>query len=308
MAEEAIHRTIRRLLFSAPVLSRALLSGDFRSVFRGRGIEFDALREYDADDDARLIDGRATARFGRAFVRTYREDRNLTVLLVMDESESMAYGTGRTRREAAGIAAALLAYAAALNGTAVGALFFDTQGASFSPPRGGRRAALSLTERLASQTAPADLFGSGAAIPSPRRRGLGGAFESAHRILKRRSLIFVFSDFRSAAEGPDDYSRPLGELAARHDVVALRVTDPVDEKLPRGGAGAEIFDAETYRPAFMALGTRSMDEAWSAFQGDLRLNWLRAVRSSGAASMELGTDEDPGKALVAFFEKRRRRR
>ena len=123
MSEEAVHRTIRRLLFSAPVLSRALLSGGFRSVFRGRGIEFDALRDYDAEDDARLIDGRATARFGRAFVRTYREDRNLTVVLILDESDSMLYGTGRTRRQASGIAASLLAYAAALNGTQSGRFF-----------------------------------------------------------------------------------------------------------------------------------------------------------------------------------------
>lgn len=307
MAEESVHRTIRRLLFSAPVLSRALLAGDFRSVFRGRGIEFDTLRDYDAEDDARLIDGRATARFGRAFVRTYREDRNLTVLLVMDESESMEYGTIRSRREVAGIAAALLAYAAALNGTAVGALFFDAAGVSFSPPRSGRQAALALTERLAShavaQTSPA----AGSPVPSPRRRDLGGALESAYRVLKRRSLVFVFSDFRVRAEGPEGYSRSLGELASRHDVVALRLTDPVDEDLPRGRAAAEVYDAETLRPAFLPLGTRALDEAWSAFQGDLRLDWLRSVRSAGAASLELGTEEDPARALVSFFERRRRR-
>jgi uncharacterized protein (DUF58 family) len=308
MAERAIHRTIRRLLFSAPVLSRALLSGDFRSVFRGRGIEFDALREYDAEDDARLIDGRATARFGRAFVRTYREDRNLTVLLVLDESASMAYGTDRTRGEAAGIAAALLAYAAALNGTAVGALFFDAQGVSFVPPRAGRRAALSLTERFASPASPDAPRAQAAAVPSPRRPGLGGALESACRVLKRRSLVFVLSDFRCAAEGPEGYERPLGQLASRHDVVALRVTDPVDEKFPASRAAATVFDAETSRPAFLAFGGKSLEDSWSAFQGGLRLSWLRAVRASGAASFELRTDEDPGKALVSFFERRRRRR
>ncbi|HSV56416.1 MAG TPA: DUF58 domain-containing protein, partial [Magnetospirillaceae bacterium] len=97
MAEHVAHRTLSRLLFSAPALSRTLLAGGFRSIFRGRGIEFDALRDYDSGDDARLIDGRATARFGRAFIRTYREDRNLTVLCILDESGSMAYGTSQTR-------------------------------------------------------------------------------------------------------------------------------------------------------------------------------------------------------------------
>lgn len=307
MAEEAVHRTIRRLLFSAPVLSRALLSGDFRSVFRGRGIEFDALREYDAEDDARLIDGRATARFGRAFVRTYREDRNLTVLLVLDETESMAYGTHRSRGEAASIAAALLAYAAALNGTAVGALFFDREGIHFAPPRSGRRAALALTERFASIVRPAGGSPSMKSVPAASRRpGLAGALESARGALKRRSLVFVLSDFRAAAEGPGGYSGPLGRLASRHDVVALRVTDPVDDQMPRSGAASEIFDAETRRPVFLALGSRSLEESWTAFQGELRLQWLRAVRSSGAASLELNTEEDAGKVLISFFERRRR--
>ncbi len=307
MPEEAARRTLRRLLFTAPVLSRALLSGGFRSVFRGRGIEFDALRDYDAEDDARQIDGRATARFGRAFVRTYREDRNLTVLLVLDESPSMSYGTDRTRREAAGIAASLLAYAAALNGTFVGALFFDTRGVGFVPPRAGRRPALSLTERLA----VGESGGRGPAAVRPtagRSAGLAGALEAARAVLKRRSLVFVLSDFRAAADGPAGYSGPLGRLAARHDVVAVRVTDPADTAPPGSGAASEIFDAESGRPVFLVPGSKGLREAWSAFQGGMRLDCLRALRASGAAFLELGTGDDPGKALTAFFERRRRGR
>lgn len=305
MPEEAARRTLRRLLFTAPVLSRALLSGGFRSVFRGRGIEFDALREYDAEDDARQIDGRATARFGRAFVRTYREDRNLTVLLVLDESASMFYGTNRTRREAAGIAASLLAYAAALNGTFVGALFFDTRGVSFVPPRTGRRPALSLTERLAA----GESGGRAPARPTAgRRTGLSGALETARVVLKRRSLVFVLSDFRAAADGPAGYSGPLGRLAARHDVVAVRVTDPADTAPPGSWAASEIFDAESGRPVFLAPGSKGLREAWTAFQGGMRLDYLRALRASGAAFLELGTGDDPGKTLTTFFERRRRGR
>jgi len=307
MLQEAVHRTLRRLLFSAPLLSRALLAGGFRSVFRGRGIEFDVLRDYDAEDDARLIDGRATARFGRAFVRTYREDRNLTVLLVMDESASMSYGTTRTRRQAAGIAASLLAYAAALNGTYVGAVFFGPGNISFVSPRSGRRPALSLTERLAADSPAGQPPSEARALPG-RKAGLAGALESAGAVLKRRSLVFVLSDFRAAAEGPSGYSGPLGRLAARHDVVAIRITDPSDTELPDGGASAEVFDAEEGRPVFLALGSRGLREAWSSFQGEMRLDGLRALRASGAASLELGTGEDPGKALVAFFERRRRGR
>lgn len=276
-------------------------------MFRGRGIEFDTLRDYDAEDDARLIDVRATARFGRAFVRTYREDRNLTVLLVLDESRSMSYGTGRTRREAAGVAASLLAYAAALNGTAVGAVFFDEADISFVPPRQGRRPALALTERLSAVEAGGR--STAAARPAAgRSSGLAGALEAARTVLKRRSLVFVLSDFRAAADGPAGYSGPLGRLAARHDVVAVRITDPADSEPPGSGAASEVFDAETRRPVFLALGSRGLREAWTAFQGGIRLDCLRALRSSEAAFLELGTEEDPGKALVAFFERRRRGR
>ncbi len=307
MPEETARRTLRRLLFTAPVLSRALVSGGFRSVFRGRGIEFDALRDYDAEDDARLIDSRATARFGRAFVRTYREDRNLTVLLILDESRSMLYGTGRTRRRAAGTAAALLAYAAALNGTSVGAIFFDTEGISYVPPRAGRRSALTLTGRLSSED-PAGPTPRDTGARTGRGAGLAGALEAARALLKRRSLIFVLSDFRSAAGGPSGYSAPLGRLAARHDLVVVRVTDPSDAEPPGGGASAEVFDAETARPVFLSLGSKGLREAWSAFQGESRLDCLRALRSSAASFLELDTRDDPGKALVAFFERRRRGR
>lgn len=305
MPEEAARRTLRRLLFTAPVLSRALLSGGFRSVFRGRGIEFDALRDYDAEDDARLIDGRATARFGRPFVRTYREDRNLTVLMVLDESPSMSYGTDGTRRRAAGIAASLLAYAAALNGTSVGAVFFDAESVTFIPPRSGRRPALSLTERLA---CGAGRVSAAAGPPGAGSAGLAAALESARAVLKRRSLVFVLSDFRAAADGPSGYSAPLGRLAARHDVVAVRITDPSDRELPGSGGASEIFDAESGRPMFLAPGSKSVRESWSAFHAGMRLDFLRTLRASGAAFLELGSGEDPGKALTAFFERRRRGR
>ena len=141
-----------------------------------------------------------------------------------------------------------------------------------------------------------------------RKAGLAGALESSLAVLKRRSLIFILSDFRAASDGPAGYSGPLGRLGARNDVIAIRITDPSDVDLPGSGAAAEVFDAEEGRPVFLAFGSKGLRESWSSFQGDLRLDWLRAVRSSSAASLELGTEEDPGKALVAFFERRRRGR
>ncbi len=124
MDEASLRERIRRLVFAAPALSEALSSGNFRSAFKGRGMDFESLREYDTTDDALRMDWNATARFGRPYVKTYRDDRDLTLYLIIDESPSMDFGAGRSKHETAALASSLLAYACSLNGVRVGALFF----------------------------------------------------------------------------------------------------------------------------------------------------------------------------------------
>ena len=128
MDDHAIRARIRRLVFVSAALSRAMLAGDFRSAFLGRGMAFDSVREYEVTDDAMRMDWNATARFARPFLKTYREDRGLSVYLVVDESASMEFGAGRTKRETAVLAASLLAHACALNRVLVGGLFFGGGG------------------------------------------------------------------------------------------------------------------------------------------------------------------------------------
>jgi uncharacterized protein (DUF58 family) len=151
MDADALRERVRRLLFASPALARAFARGDFRSVFRGRGIEFDSLREYCPDDDARLIDWSATARLRSPFVRTYREDRSLTVLLVVDVSASMDQGSGElSKLDEAVLLSSLVAYAAQLRGLPVGCILFAEGIAGSLAPRRGKAHALAVAQAAAS--------------------------------------------------------------------------------------------------------------------------------------------------------------
>ena len=150
MDRDALHDRVRRLLFASPALARAFARGDFRSVFRGRGLEFDSLREYYPDDDARLVDWNATARLGKPFVRTYREDRSLTVFLLVDVSASMDQGSGElSKLDEAVLVSSLVAYAAQLRGLPVGCLLFAEGILGSLPPRRGK-APCSVAARIPS--------------------------------------------------------------------------------------------------------------------------------------------------------------
>lgn len=296
MDEASLRERVRRLTFAAPALSEALLAGNFRSVFKGRGMDFESLREYGVDDDALRIDWNATARFGRPFVKTYRDDRDLSLYLVVDESPSMDYGTGRPKRETAALAASLLCYAASLQGLRVGALFFggtsDERAPSKSEGRGDA-AARALMERLAAGP-----------VRDPGARpgsDLGAALSAARAVLKRRSLVVIVSDFLTTG-----YALPLALLARRHDVVALTVRDEVDQGAPALGFSLRASDAESGAPRLVVPRSSAYREDRARQAKDLRLERLVAFSAAKVPYLELGAHDDPVEALVAFFGRRRR--
>jgi len=297
MDRDRLHDRIRRLLFASPALARAFARGDFRSVFRGRGIEFDSLRDYYPDDDARLIDFRATVRLGRPFVRTFREDRSLTVFLLIDVSPSMEQGAGElSKLDVALLCSSLVSYAAQFRGLPVGCLVFDQAILGELAPRLGKSHALAVADAaavLAEEVATGD-----------RGRGpsdLGGALSAARRLLKRRSLVLVLSDFKAPA-----WERSLGELARRHDTVALRIGDRSDLELPRRGSFA-LADPESSAPAWFPLGSRAFRERWRARGEAERARVLDSCAALRVPVLEIDTDDDPALRLLDFFERRRRR-
>ncbi|HET7838978.1 MAG TPA: DUF58 domain-containing protein, partial [Rectinemataceae bacterium] len=303
---DRLHDRIRRLLFASPALARAFARGDFRSVFRGRGIEFDSLRDYSPDDDARLIDFRSTLRLGRPFVRTYREDRSLTVFLLVDVSASMDMGSGElSKLDMAVLASSLVAYAAQFRGLPVGCLVFADRIVGRLAPRRGKAHALAVAEAAvlaAAREGRGALRGDEAALRDQaevRGSGLAQAVRSASLILKRRSLVMVLSDFRGG-----DWARPLGELARRHDVVAVRLSDALDLELPRRGSFG-VVDPETGQGAWLPLGSRGFRGRWRERGLAWRAEAERGLSDARVPLLELDTSDDPALRLLQFFERRK---
>lgn len=315
MDRDALHDRVRRLLFASPALARAFARGEFRSVFRGHGIEFDSLREYTPDDDARLMDFRATVRLGRPFVRTFREDRTLTVFLLIDVSASMDQGSGElSKLDMAVLASSLVAYAAQYRGLPVGCLLFARKVVGYLPPRLGKAHALAVAEAAAAASPTGEGLGLGSrglrggdAGDGPGGHGLdrggsdlAGALRTGGLILKRRSLVLVLSDFRSS-----HWARPLGELARRHDLVAVRVSDASDIELPRLGSFYAV-DPESGQTAWLPLGSRSFREQWRERGEEARRLCLETCSDNRVPVLEIDSADDPARRLLEFFERRRK--
>jgi uncharacterized protein (DUF58 family) len=298
MDEDALRDRIRRLLFASPALARAFAHGDFRSVFRGRGIEFDSLREYYPDDDARLIDWNATARLGEPFIRTYREDRSLTVFLLVDVSASMDQGSGElSKLDEAVLVSSLVAYAAQLRGLPVGCLLFAKGILASLPPQRGKSHALAVASAAAAYRSRM------AAAPEPDRgtTDLALALSTIGLAQKRRSLVLVLSDFLAS-----DWERPLAELSRRHDVVAVRLSDRLDVDPPRVGA-FHTTDPETGEGAWLPFGSGKFRASWRAKGEARRRECLEAFARCQTSCLEIDTEDDPALKLLSFFERRRAR-
>jgi uncharacterized protein (DUF58 family) len=310
MDEEALRERIRRLAFTSSALSRAFARGDFRSVFRGRGIEFDSLREYYPDDDARSIDWCATARSGRPYVRTYREDRSLTVFLVVDVSASMDQGSREVSKlDMAVMASSLVSYAAQFRGLPVGCLLFAESVLGSLPPRRGKAHALAVASsasvyasrarvRRSEGSSRVEGRGGRARVEGRRASDLGLALDTVSRTLKRRSLVLVISDFRAA-----DWERPLAELGMRHDIVACRVTDASDLEAPASGSFFAA-DPESGETAWLSLGSKAFRARWRESGLSRRRRCLEAIAASRSSLLELDTSDDPALKLLEFFERR----
>jgi uncharacterized protein (DUF58 family) len=226
-----ITRDVLRLVKGIELRTRSLVNtlftGEYRSVFRGQGIEFAEVRAYQHGDDFRAIDWNVSARMGHPFVKTYMEEREITLLLLVDQSGSLHFGRPYTKAGLAVEVAAVLALAAARHNDRVGALLFADRPELVVRPAKGRAHALRVIRDLV------------AFAPKGRGTNLSGALHYATKLLRHRAIVVVLSDFR--AEG---WEEPLGQLAARHEVVAITVDDPREYDLPDAG-WVELEDAET---------------------------------------------------------------
>jgi uncharacterized protein (DUF58 family) len=271
-------------------LAADLLSGDYRSIFKGQGIEFDEVRHYERGDDVRAIDWNVSARFGTPYVKMYREEREMTVGIVLDSSASMhsSGGTELTRYEQGLLAAALVAFSAERAGQRTSAIFFDREIRRIVPPRKGRSHTMARI-RAALENRPRE-----------KGTGLGKALTGAERLLKRRSLIVVISDFLCLNWEPE-----MGDIARKHDVIALRITSPLDREISGGGL-LTLVDPETGLRLMAPASFGTFRQAWADWHEERRRLWESICRRSGAARLELSTADDAAGVLMSFFRERRR--
>jgi uncharacterized protein (DUF58 family) len=290
-------RVLRRLEWRVIRLLDGRLQGNYRSLFRGSGLDVAELREYEPGDDLRSIDWNVTARTDIPHVREYLEDRELSAWLVLDRSPSMGFGpVDRQKHLVLTEVAAIVAQLLARGGNRVGALLFDAGVERTIPPGHGRNQVLRIIAAVAAAPDPNTR-------PSGAATDLAGALTAIGGIARRRSLVVVVSDFHT----DPSWARPLGQLARRHDVVPIQISDRREFELPAVG-GIYVEDAETGEQIYVDTDDAAFRQRLEAAARQREEELVAAARSAGTDLYTVATDEDLVRALARIAEQRRRRR
>ena len=291
METSELLRNITALPVISAGLAEEMMAGNFSSIFKGQGMEFDEARHYEPGDDIRSIDWNASARFGTPFVKMFREERELTILILMDISPSMHRGNFALQNispyEQGLISAASIAFSAEHTGQQVGVFFFDKDIERVFPPRKGRRHIMALV------MAALQYQKTGTTRSDKRGSNITSALTCAQRLLKRRSLVVLISDFYSIG-----WEQELTNLCRKHDCFAIRICDPPD--LPYPGL-ITLEDPETGVKIEAPAGLASFQESWLQWHNERSTWWASLCRRSGAAFLELPTTADAPTSLLKFF-------
>ena len=283
-------RLVKQVEIKARILADEALVGTYRSVFRGSGLDFEEVREYEPGDDIRSIDWNVTARMNVPYIKKYREERELNIFLAVDISSSSWFGTANvTKRELAADVAALLAVTALHNNDRVGLVLFADGVREFLPPREGRYHLLRVIREL--------LF----AEPRRSRTEIASAIDLLANVTKKRNVVFVLSDFLDM-----DFEAPLRALGHRHDVIALILNDPRESVLPAVGL-VSLEDAETGRVVHIDTAAADVREAYARAARERRAQRLRTFSRMHVDRVDLSTDRPYVPALLALFNARSRR-
>ena len=292
---ETPERILRRLEFKVVRRLDGFLFGDYRGIFYGPSLDLAEVREYQPGDEVRRIDWNVTARMNRLFVRQYREEKELTAWLLVDLSPSMQFGTIRQfKRQLAVEFAGVAAYIITRHGDKVGGLVFPANaGVAYIPPRTGRRHALRVVRDLA--TLPL--------VQGGGQTDLGAVLRQLGRLAKRRSLVFLISDFHA----PAGWERPLAELGRRHEMIAVRIEDPRERELPDVG-GVYLHDPETGQQLWIDTSDRRVRQAHGALVAERDQRLTEILQRTGVDLLTLSTGAGLVDDLLRFITIRRRRR
>jgi uncharacterized protein (DUF58 family) len=287
METRELLKKVRKIEIKTKGLSRHLFSGEYHSAFKGRGMSFSEVRNYQVGDDVRNIDWNVTARTGEPHVKIFEEERELTVMLMADVSQSSFFGTTEQFKQALLTEiCAVLAFSATQNNDKVGAILFSDQIEVFIPPKKGRQHILRIIRELI------DI--------EPRHAGtdIGQALQFFNNVVKKRSICFLISDFQAP-----DYETPLRIAARKHDLIGIHLYDPREANLPKAGL-LRAFDAETGQAGWIDTSSDRVRRQFAeAFQAKAE-RFLTTFRRSGADTLSLPAGDNYVNALLQFFKKR----
>lgn len=291
MIPKELFKTIRKLEIRTRGLVSNIFGGEYHSAFKGQGIEFAEVRPYQFGDDIRSIDWNVSARYDETFVKVFEEEREQTVMLVVDVSGSGDFGSqGRFKREMAAEICAVVAFSAIQNNDKVGLVLFSDEVELFVPPKKGRRHVLRLVR---------DLF---AHQSNSRKTDLSVALSHTLHVLNRRSIVLVLSDFMA-----DNYEKSLRAVARRHDTVAIQLTDPIEELLPNVGL-LEVTDPETGGHVVLDTSRQTHRSRYAEAAANRQRATEDLLRRVKVDRVPVRTDTGYVEPLVQFFRRRNRRR
>ena len=283
---------VRKIEIKTRKLVEEITGGAYHSVFKGRGIEFSEVREYTTDDDIRDIDWNVTARMGTPYIKKYAEERELNVMIAVDASASGLFGSEKEKREQMAEAAALLAFSAIRNNDKVGLLIFTDRTELYLPPRSGRKHGLRVIRELVGLE------------PEGRGTDIGKALESLATGLKKRSVIFLISDFLDSG----DYEKTLKIISRKHDVIAFRIQDRAELGLPCSLPGLNVEGLENGRTLLFNADSGKALQAYSDSARELREKTDEICRHAKVDMIDAMSNEDLIKPLLRFFRGRRVKR
>ncbi|MBQ9533013.1 MAG: DUF58 domain-containing protein [Prevotella sp.] len=288
METSELLKKVRRIEIKTRGLSQNIFAGQYHSAFKGRGMAFSEVREYQFGDDVRDIDWNVTARFHRPFVKVFEEERELTVMLLIDVSGSLDFGTQRQmKRDMATEIAATIAFSAIQNNDKIGVVFFSDHIEKYIPPKKGRRHILYIIREMLDFKADS------------RRTDVGMALEYLTRVMKRRCTAFMLSDFYDRK----DFEKEVQMAGRKHDLMAIQVYDRRAQTLPDVGL-MKVRDAETGHEMLIDTSSRRLRQAHAKYFSDRQAQLRETFSKSNVDWTSIATDEDYVKAMMILFKKR----
>ena len=287
MNTKELLKKVRKIEIKTRRLSDHIFGGEYHSTFKGRGMTFSEVRQYQFGDDVRSIDWNVTARYHEPFVKVFEEERELTMMLLVDVSGSEFFGTQtQSKKDLLTEIAATLAFSATQNNDKIGLLLFSDKIELYIPPKKGRSHVLRIIRELLEFK------------PESRNTDINGALKYLTNVMKKKAIVFVLSDFLS-----DDYQRTLKIVSGRHDVTGIRIYDKMEEAIPNLGL-VQVQDQESGKLITVNTGSKSVRHSYAKYY-ESRVDYFKQSFSlSGAGIIENRTDEHYVKKLLGYFKRR----